>query len=140
MRRPPANIQGIIPYCRIILYPVGHHRPRHPADQHDQGYPGVFETEGFSHPFHWERTVSVHLPIACLVGRARRSQQLFRVQERRHEAVRFWGHGWRGFALSQTNLRISVIEIAGNKRRNRNSSERKRPNAPNNVIQSHRVP
>src|SRR3954454_13056064 len=104
------------------------------ADEHDQGNLIVVESDFFGEPFDWEWAVSVDLLVARPVRLFGGVEKRLRRIKLGHDAVnRIALRHYSFTSASGRRVRISKIEMAGRKRRNRNIAARNIPIVPKNV-------
>ena len=131
MRRLAAHIEGIIHRGHPPLHEVTGQTADNSADQHHQWNLVMIKTNLFRQPFNGKRTIGVDLLVAGFVGALGRVHQALGRIELGHDSVN--AVGLRHYSLtsaSGSRVRISKIEIAGRKRRNRNIAARNMPMVP----------
>src|SRR3984885_13331307 len=138
MIRLSANVQRVVDRGHPVLHEVAGEAADDAADQYDQRNFVAVKTNFLGESFDGERAIGVDSLIARLVRKPGGVDQRLSRIELRHDAVdRIALHSFT--SASGSRVRISKIEISGNRRRNRNIAARNMPMVPMYVIQSQRV-
>src|SRR5437868_9817788 len=128
-----TNIYGVTDGANPPLHEVAAGKAENAPDQHDERDAVFVEANGLCQLFHGKRRVSVHSPISFSMGATSGQHQVRRSIELGQQTVDGRPGHSTFTSASGNKVRSSKMEIIGNRRRNKNMLNRKKPIVPRNV-------